>query len=148
MFDSACVICGLFFGAVFCISCISLCARALSRLLDGSVAPQTIDVLKVNYPAALVKRAENSVNLLLLDAGLLSQLFQGHWLLGQPYQDLSRKINVHVLLTIFIDPGVLYLLSEGVLEEPRLPSLSKRKTFQARNIDPLSLRNSKAQIIC
>ena len=80
---------------------------ARSRLLDESVAPQTIDVPKMNYPAALVKRAENSVNLLLLDAGLLSQLFQGHWLLGQPYHDLSRKIHVHVGLTIFICYGVL-----------------------------------------
>ena len=57
-------------------------ARALSSLLDWSVAPQAIDIPKVNYPAALVKRAENLVNLLPLDAGLLSQFFQGHWLLG------------------------------------------------------------------
>jgi len=53
------------------------CAR--ERFLNGSVSPYVIVVPEVNYLPTPMKRAENSVNTLLLDAGLLSQLFQGHW---------------------------------------------------------------------
>jgi len=52
--------------------------RASSRFLSGSVSPHVIVVPTVDDLPTLMKRAENPVNPLLLDAGLLSQLLQGH----------------------------------------------------------------------
>jgi len=54
----------------------------LSRFLNESVTPHAIFVPEVDYPPIPMKRAENPVNPLLFDAGLISQLFQGHRPLG------------------------------------------------------------------
>ena len=52
------------------------CAR--EGFLNGSVSPYVIVVPEVDYLPTPMKRTESSVNTLFLDAGFLSQLFQGH----------------------------------------------------------------------